>query len=112
LWSSLVQACLLCIAILSSLLSSEYARSEVIGLNGLPDPGSGEQTRMLLDVLLTAVAFVVPAGVLVVQVSTPRKAVLWMWGRHGATPESGASGGLVDPRAVDTPSVLRSQSRR
>ena len=64
----MVQACLLCIAILSSLLTSEYARSEVIGLNGLPDPGSGQDSRLVLDVLLTAATFAVPAIVMAVQV--------------------------------------------
>jgi hypothetical protein len=56
------------VSILSALLTSEYARSEVVGANGSLDPGSGSTTRTVLDMLLTLVTFAVPAVVMVVQV--------------------------------------------
>ena len=58
-------------SIISGLLTSEYARSELVDMNGAPDPGSGHDTRFALDVLLTGAAFAIPASVMLVQVGDP-----------------------------------------
>ena len=62
------QACLLTVSIISGLLTSEYARSELVDVNGAPDPGSGHDTRVALDVLLTGATFAIPAVVMALQV--------------------------------------------
>ena len=55
-------------SIISGLLTSEYARSELVDVNGAPDPGSGHDTRVALDVLLTGATFAIPAVVMALQV--------------------------------------------
>jgi hypothetical protein len=57
------------VSIISGLLTSEYARSELLDVNGSSDPGSGHDTRLALDVLLAGVAFGIPAVLMAVQVS-------------------------------------------
>jgi hypothetical protein len=61
--------CLLCTAILSSLLTAQYSMADSGTHRETPLTGKEATSRLVLDILLTVVTFLTPAIVIVLQVT-------------------------------------------
>ncbi len=65
---SVLQTCLLCTAILSSLLTAQHSAVEGIAIDGTAASHKKASTGVFLDVLITCSTFVVPALLMLTQV--------------------------------------------